>query len=55
MSGAGTVVVVNGQPAFGDPSQNPDINNNGRGGCDAGTSIFALCLLPLATFGRKFL
>jgi hypothetical protein len=53
MSGAGTVVVINGQPAFGDPNQNPDPNSGGGGGCDAGMSIFALCFLPLVNLGRK--
>jgi hypothetical protein len=55
MSGAGTVVVINGQPAFGDPGQNPNTNpnNSGGGGCDTGMGILGLGLLPLISLGRK--
>jgi hypothetical protein len=55
MSGAGTVVVINGQPAFGDPGQNPDPGNDGGGGCNAGAGmgILGLGLLPLASLGKK--
>ncbi|GHT01307.1 hypothetical protein AGMMS50276_29040 [Synergistales bacterium] len=52
MSGADTVVIVNGQIIFGKPvtPDNPDNYDKRRssGGCDAGVGVFALALLPLA-------
>ncbi|GHS95173.1 hypothetical protein AGMMS50276_09790 [Synergistales bacterium] len=52
MSGADTVVIVNGRIIFGKPvtPDNPDYDDKRRssGGCDAGVGVFALALLPLA-------
>ncbi|GHS87871.1 hypothetical protein AGMMS49957_08480 [Synergistales bacterium] len=45
MSGANTVVIVNGRMIFG--------NSSSGGGCDAGAGVFALALLPLAYAGMK--
>ncbi|GHS93225.1 hypothetical protein AGMMS50276_03080 [Synergistales bacterium] len=57
MSGADTVVIVNGQIIFGKPvtPDNPDYDDKRRssGGCDAGVGVFALALLPLACMGMK--
>ncbi|MDR3281140.1 MAG: carbohydrate-binding domain-containing protein [Synergistaceae bacterium] len=51
MSGADTVVIVNGVTIFGGTNPNPNNGDSGGGGCDAGTggaSLLALALLTLS-------
>ncbi|GHV37889.1 hypothetical protein FACS1894187_15810 [Synergistales bacterium] len=61
MSGADTVVIVNGQIIFGGPATPDDPDNDdesggrgrGRGGCDAGTGAGTLALLAAMLWKRR--